>query len=618
MASPSGGVQRERLRAMRDTMVHRGPDDAGEYWTADATLGLAHRRLAIIDLSEAGHQPMADGRGELWIVFNGEIYNYKSLREELEQLGHRFRSTSDTEVILEAYRAWGERCLSRLNGMFAFALFDSRTRQLLLARDRAGEKPLFYRHADGQLLFASELKALMANPEVPREVDRDALTEYLTYGYVWGDRCMLRGIRKLPPAHAMTYRLGSGEARVWRYWQLPQAVASAGRAEELADELEQLLADSVRRQLVADVPVSILLSGGLDSSLITALAARCSTKPVRTFNVSFPGHSEFDEAPQARLVAGHFGTEHVELTAEPGTVDLLPQLARQYDEPLGDPSMVPTYLVSRLISQRAKVALGGDGGDELFGGYLHYSWIPVQQRVRRVVPGAIRALGATAAAHLLPVGFPARNQMLGLRRDMSHHIAQVRVYFDAVSRRRLLAPAWRSGTAEEITPEERKASLCDPAQTPLQRAVRNDFSTYMVDDVLVKVDRASMLASLEVRAPMLDYRVIEFAIGRVPDELKASRHARKVLLRHLARRLLPRGYDVSRKRGFSVPDQWFSGAWGGFMQEVLVQADARLFDQRFIQQLVKAQQRGRRHSERLFALTMFELWRRAYGVALPI
>jgi asparagine synthase (glutamine-hydrolysing) len=370
-----GVGDRAPLAAMRDTLRHRGPDDSGEWWSADGRVGLGHRRLAVIDLSPGGHQPMSDETGTT-IVFNGEIYNYRELRTELETAGHCFRSRSDTEVILKAYAAWGADCLARLDGMFAFALMDAQAGRLFMARDRAGEKPLYYSMTGRRMTFASELKALMAHPATPRRIDAAALDAYLAYGHVQGSLCILAGVHKLPAAHALTFDVASGAVHIWRYWDLPpEAPDTTASLDSLAQELESLMEAAVRRQLVADVPVGVLLSGGIDSGLVTALAARVSDRPIRTFTMTVPGHPGLDEAPFARAVAQHCGTVHTELAAESVSFDLLPMLARQYDEPLGDSSIVPTYAVCRLIREHATVAFGGDGGDELFGGYPHYSWL---------------------------------------------------------------------------------------------------------------------------------------------------------------------------------------------------------------------------------------------------
>jgi asparagine synthase (glutamine-hydrolysing) len=602
---------------MRDTMQHRGPDDAGVWRSADGCVGLGQRRLAIIDLSPGGHQPMCDATGGCWITYNGEIYNYRELRRELQALGQPFRTQSDTEVILAAYNAWGAESLSRLSGMFAFGLYDSRTRCLLLARDRAGEKPLYYRHTDDGLVFASELKALLADPRCPRRLDLEAVDQYFAYGYVPGARCILQGISKLPQGHAMLFDVGRNVLKVWPYWTLPDAAPDpGGSVEDLCATLETLLEDSVRRQLVADVPVGVLLSGGIDSSLVTAMAARVSSEPVRTFTITFPGYEAYNEAGYARLVAAHFGTRHTELAAEPATAEILPDLARQYDEPLGDSSMVPTYLVSRLIRRHATVALGGDGGDELFGGYLHYAWVRRQELARRVLPAPLRAAVSRAASRLLPPGVRGRHYVIGLAGDVAHSIAHANLFFDHRSRGRLLAPlaasgAWPSGRAEEY-----KAGLCADGRTGLQQATRADFRAYLVDDILVKVDRASMLTSLEVRAPWLDPRIIELAFGRLPDALRAVGSERKILPRRLAARLLPAALDLDGKRGFAIPlDEWLRGDWGRYVESVLGAAEEDIFDRAEIAWLLANHRRGLSNGQRLFALTMFELWRREYRVA---
>jgi asparagine synthase (glutamine-hydrolysing) len=610
---------RELLGAMGATLGHRGPDDAGEWWSPEGDVGLGHRRLAIIDLSPGGHQPMADASGQFVIVYNGEIYNFQDLRRELTARGHRFRTASDTEVILEAYRAWGVDCLGHFNGMFAFALYDRGQQRLFLARDRAGEKPLYFRRTPASFCFASELKALLADPACPRRLDLEALNFYLAYGYVPGDRCILQGVQKLPPAMGLTYELATGQLRQWRYWDLPQPDPGKGAdPEALAQEAETLLKDSVRLRLIADVPVGILLSGGLDSSLVTAMAAQVATGRVRTFTVAFPGHGALDEGPYARLVAKHWGTEHTELVAAKASVALLPELARQYDEPLGDHALVPTYLVTRLIRQHATVALAGDGGDELFGGYQHYNFLQRHAGLRRCLPGPLRALVAGAAARFLPLGFKGRHHLMGLSGDLAWGIAHVNLFFDARARRRL-APLLRDAGEEAVLlPETTRASLCRRDHSLLQQATRADFRTTLADGYLAKVDRASMLNSLEVRAPFLDHRLVEFAFGRLPDELRATAQARKVLLQRLAGRLLPPTFDAGRKQGFTMPlATWFTGEWGTFMEGVLAEADPRLLDPGMVRQLIAGQRRGYANIDRLFLLTMLELWRREYQVSLP-
>lgn len=603
------------LVEMRDSLRHRGPDDEGAWWSDDRLVALGHRRLAIIDLSAAGRQPMADIPGRLQIVFNGEIYNYQEVRRELESRNHVFRTATDTEVILKAYLEWGDDCLRRLNGMFALALYDQTGRRLLLARDRAGEKPLFYRHESGTLVFASELKALLTDPSCPRSLNVEALDFYLAFGYVPGDRCLLNGIHKVPQGHALVFDLTSGEIRTWPYWELPQpATMEVPQDDELVAELEEILLDSVRLRLIADVPVGVMLSGGVDSSLVVAMAARVSARRVKTFNISFPGHAGFDEAPYAREVARHFDTEHVELAAEMATLDLLPELARQYDEPIADSSMVPMYLVSRLIRKEATVALGGDGGDELFGGYWQHTWVQQQARMGGWIPRPAKRLARSAVSRLLPVGTKGRNYLFGLTADWPMNIVQFNVFFDEDARHRLLAPLGHA-RPRRGAPELYKAVLCTDRESPLQQATALDFRTYLVDDILVKVDRASMLCSLEVRAPFLDPRLIEFAFHKVPDRLRATAHDRKILSRRLAERVLPSTLDLKRKQGFALPlRKWLKGDWGRYIEDVLTGGEADLFDRRIVRQLLAGQRGGFSNMQRLFALTMIELWRREYRI----
>jgi len=560
---------------------------------------------------------MQDAGGGTCIVFNGEIYNFADLRGELMAEGHAFSTQSDTEVILAAYREWGTECLSRLNGMFAFALYDSRRRLIFLARDRAGEKPLFYSLTNSALRFASELKGLMADPGLPRRIDPETLDCYLAMGYVPGGRSILQGVNKLPPAHALVFELNSGQSRLWRYWQLPEQSASAASGEidetALLDELETLLEDAVRRQLVADVPVGVLLSGGVDSSLVTAMAVRTAAK-VKTFTIRFPGFGQYDETEHARLIARHFGTEHVELDAAESTVDLLPLLARQFDEPMVDSSMIPTCLVSRLVREHCTVALGGDGGDELFGGYAQYNRLLWLQQKLGGIPLQLRRTVANAAGALLPTGFKGSNWLQALSVDLKSGLPLILSLFDRGTRQRLMAgqSGWEP-VAERIR-EQRVPKSADL----LQRATRMDFGNYLAEDILVKVDRASMLNSLEVRAPLLDYRLIEFAFGQVPSQLKATDSSRKILLKKLAQRILPRQFDLRRKQGFSIPlASWLqSGPWKEFFHSVLLDSESTLFDRKETGRLLAGQARGRVNSERLFALVLFELWRREYRISM--
>jgi asparagine synthase (glutamine-hydrolysing) len=619
VVSPGGVPLEYPLERMRETLAHRGPDDAGAWWSSDRRVALGHRRLAVIDPSPAGHQPMCSTSGQSVIVFNGEIYNYRDLRHELEARGSLFRTATDTEVILEGYEAWGVDVLGRLNGMFAFGLVDLGRGELLLARDRAGEKPLFIGRFADRFVFGSELKALLADPLAPRVLDRTALDFYLAYGYVPGARCLLRGFQKLPAAHALTLALDTGVERTWEYWRAPQPAwpgspdrASRPSTRRLADELSRLLEDAVARQLVADVPIGVLLSGGLDSSLIAAMAVRGSATRVRTFTVTFPGHPSHDEGPHARLVASHLGTDHTELEAEAAVVDLLPELARQFDEPIADSALVPTFLLARLIRRHATVAVGGDGGDELFGGYPHYRWLMDLSRVKRVVPSAARSAASRVGA-ALPAGVRGRHHLVGLTGDIGESIAHVNLYFDRASRSRVVPLA---ATEDGPDPEAWRGGLGAGSADPRDRAMRADFASTLADGYLVRVDRASMKAGLEVRAPFLDHRLVEFAMSRVPPALKVTRRARKILLQRLAERLLPPTFDRRRKQGFTMPlGAWFSQGWGDLFADTLG-ADTDLFDRAAVDRLIAGQRAGRANTARLFALTMLALWRKEYKIAL--
>lgn len=608
--------RREWLLPGRDAMMHRGPDDAGLWWSDDGQVGLAQRRLSIIDLSAAGHQPMHDPTQQFTIVFNGEIYNFEDLRKELIVQGVAFASHSDTEVILAAYKVWGTECLTRLNGMFAFALYDSVKQTLFLARDRAGEKPLYLFQSDGEIRFASELKGLLEDQSIPRRVNRESLDCYLSFGSVPGERCILQGFNKLPPAHAQLFDLKTGKHKTWRYWSLPELEIAPDESQvsdvELLNELEQLLEDSVRRQLVADVPVGILLSGGVDSSLVTALAVRSSSN-VQTYSVGFPGHGAYDETEHARLVARHFGTKHTELVPEPSGADLLVRLARQFDEPMVDSSMIPTFLVSQLVRQSCTVALGGDGGDELFGGYGYYSRLIWLQKRLGYVPQGLRRLVSIASEKLLPVGLRGRNWFQSLGENLNTGIPLISGLFDQTMRKSLMAnyPGWHT-MAESILSQR------VPVHPDLiQRVTRMDFQNYLAEDILVKVDRASMLNSLEVRAPFLDHRVIDFAFGRVPTRLKTTMTDKKIILKQLCEKLLPPAFDRQRKQGFSIPlAQWLKGGeMREMFYEILERSDG-IFDQKTISGLLSGQDRGRGNSQRLFSLVMFEIWRREYKVSL--
>tara|TARA_B100000787_G_scaffold151224_1_gene124183 strand:+ start:208 stop:2079 length:1872 start_codon:yes stop_codon:yes gene_type:complete len=616
-ASTTPIESRAWLKRGRDAIAHRGPDDAGLWWSDDGYVGFGHRRLSILDLSSAGHQPMEWKSTGCTLVFNGEIYNHHSLRDELVMLGYNFSSQCDTEVILAAYDKWGIDCLRHFKGMFAFALFDSRRKRLFLARDRAGEKPLFYSHKDGTIKFGSELKALMADDSFERRLSPRALDMYLGMGYISGADCILAGVNKLPPAHYAIFSLDSGTLDIDSYWDLPPKVSESCKSvndSDLVDKLENLLEKSIRMQLLADVPVGILLSGGVDSSLITAIASRISTK-VKTFTVGFSGHSDYDETAHARLISDYFKTEHIELNAGDVGPEILASLARQYDEPMVDSSMLPTYLVSSLVREHCTVALGGDGADELFGGYAHYSRILKSSKLTSLLPGIVGDNIASAATYCLPQGMRGRNWLRALSCDLKTGLPLIASLFDSRFREKLLLTSQldiSDENAEQIWRKRIPISDC-----LLDRTTRMDFKNYLPEDILVKIDRASMLNSLELRAPFLDTDIIEFAFSEVPSRLKANQNQRKIILKKLSAKLLPPEFDMQRKQGFSIPlGDWLkNGSWRDFFCATLYAEDST-FDQRAVKELFKGIDAGRANGERLFALVMFELWRKEYKILI--
>jgi asparagine synthase (glutamine-hydrolysing) len=558
---------------------------------------------------------MTDETSDIVIVFNGEIYNYKDLRKELISVGYKFRTESDTEVLINAYKCWGEFCTKKLNGMFSFALLDKRKNHLFLSRDRAGEKPLFYSLYENKFRFSSELKGILKDPSFDASVNRIAVDCYLTIGSVPGDLSIFKHVKKLKSGHSLLLDLNTfSEPLIWEYWKLPTLdEQSQSSDDELLNELEGLLEDSVRLQLLsADVPVGILLSGGIDSSLVTAMASRIS-KNVKTFTITFPGHKKFDESKYAEIVANHFGTDHIKLSGSEVSIQDFKDLSMQFDEPMADSSSIPTYLVSKLIREHCTVALGGDGGDELFGGYPYYSRLKHLKGRLDKFPEMMRYFVAKTSASLLPIGFRGRNWAKELDSDLETELPMTSSFFDKTEREKLFGyPKEWFYAAESI---QRKSI---PVISDLvDRATRYDFANYMCNDILVKVDRSSMMNSLEVRAPFLDYRIIDFAFGKVPSSLKANQQDKKILLKKLCKKVLPAELDFNRKQGFSIPlASWLTekGEWKDFFHDILLDNNDSLFDKKYVESLLRGQANGRNNSERIFSLVVFELWRKNYNV----
>jgi asparagine synthase (glutamine-hydrolysing) len=607
------GLDEGLIRKMSDTLFHRGPDDSGLWINSGKTVGLAHRRLSIIDLSEAGRQPMSDSEGKIWITYNGEIYNFREIREELKQKGCKFKSHTDTEVIINAYKEWGTNCLQRFNGMFVFGIYDEKAKIIFMARDRVGKKPLYYAQHNDRFAFVSEIKALLEDKSFSREIDLKALNFYLTFGYIPGELCIFGAIRKLLPAHAMIYNLTTGQKKVWEYWRPPLPIEKNLNEDELLEELEVLLEDSVRFRMISDVPLGAFLSGGIDSSLVVAMMSRVSGSPVKTFSIGFE-EDKYNELPYARVVAKHFKTDHHEIMVKPDAFSILPELIRQFDEPFADSSMIPTYYVSKATREYVKVALSGDGGDELFGGYSQYPGTLGNYYTAMFVPSFVRK-GIARAAEYLPKKFIGKRQLLRLKFDpygafidRSSHL-----YFKERYRKLLL----KNDVFNDLNllePEaSRKEYLSKKPYDFINRLTYADFMTYLPDDILVKVDRASMLVSLEVRAPFLDYRIAEFSFGNIPGNLKVRGITTKYLLKKLVRKLLPKELDINRKWGFAVPvSEWFRGVLHDKVREILLDNKNHYFNRSYIEKLLNWHKAGVDHSGRLYALLVFSLWSAFY------
>ena len=597
------------VRAMCSVIRHRGPDDEGV--RVEAGVGLGMRRLSIIDLA-TGHQPIGSEDGAVQVVFNGEIYNFGELRAELTRAGHRFATTTDTEVIVHGYEQWGRGVFERLRGMFGIALWDSRARALWLARDRVGIKPLYYTEHTGRLFFGSELKSLLAAGAVARAIDPQSLAHYLAFLYTPPDRAIFEGVQKLPPGHLLCWR--DGHASLTSFWTPPTDEALRLDETEAEEMLLARLRDAVRSHLMSDVPLGAFLSGGVDSSVVVALMAEASSRPVKTFSIGFD-EPAYDELDAARLMAQHVGAEHHEFIVRPDALAIVDQLVAHFDEPFGDPSAIPTWYVSELARQHVTVVLSGDGGDELFAGYDRY--VPHAQVTRfDTLPLPGKRTLAGLAARTLPHGARGQRFLRHVAGDEESRYIESVSFFGPDDRDALFDRGFQAHGA--MAPEDRmRARFAHVRHLPLvSRMMQVDFGTYLPDDVLTKVDRMSMAHSIESRVPLLDHHLAEFAM-RLPVALKLRDGQRKYLLKRVAARLLPSALLHRRKQGFGVPlGVWFRGKLRSAFQDVLLSPRARqrgYFQAREVQRLLDEHLTGRRdHDFRLWQLLMFELWHRKY------
>ena len=608
--TPAAVVER-----MTTSLAHRGPDARRARVAADGSVhvGLGHARLKIVDLSETADQPMASDDGRVQVVFNGEIYNFRELRASLEARGQRFRTASDTEVLLRLYEVEGPACVGRLEGMFAFAIWDGRQRRLLLARDRVGKKPLFYYASPSFVAFASEIKALLRHPEIAPEVHPQALPALFLYGYVPTPTTCYRGILKLPPGHLLRAD-ADGQIRIEAYWDVPLAPRSQRgwiTEAEAAARVRELVTAAVRRRLIADVPLGAFLSGGIDSTVVVGLMSQMCREPVRTFSIGFAGDPRFDETSYARIASRRFGTTHTEFVVEPSSIELVERLVWHHDGPFADSSAIPTYLLSRLTREHVTVALNGDGGDELFAGYLRFCAAVVSEGV----PAWVRQVAGRLLGGLPDWG-GHRSLLARLRKfagSVSLPFAErftrwVSVCYEDLGR--LLPGASRPGPLAALAPYLARCR----AGSPLTQLLYLNLKTYLLDDLLVKMDRCSMAHGLEARSPFLDRALLEYAFS-LPDSMKVRWGQTKWILRRAFADLVPPAILRRGKMGFGVPLRaWFTTDLRDYLQDILLAPDARLrrfVDQGYVRELCDAYLAGRAdHSHRLWTLLTFEVWLR--------
>ena len=611
-------VLQELMIKMADSMRHRGPDDRGVY--VQGPVGLGMRRLSIIDL-DTGHQPISNEDGSLWIVFNGEIYNHLDLRAELEKKGHRFKTRSDTEAIVHLYEEMGERCVERLRGMFALALWDARQQRLFLARDRIGQKPLYYSFTNGILRFGSEIKALLVDPEQDTDLDLVALDQYFTHGFVPYPYTIFRTIRKLPPAHYAL--LQDRHLEIARYWQVTYDGSDSRSEEQYLACLRELLAEAVRIRLMSDVPLGAFLSGGIDSSLVVALMSQASDAPVETFSIGFEEQS-YNELAHARRVAQHLGTNHHEFIVRSDLEDVLPRLSWHFDEPFADSSAIPTYYVSKMGRQHVTVALTGDAGDEVFAGYRRYQARRLAEQFNRL-PFTVRRRMIERVVRRLPEPstYYGSSWIKKLKRFVEYcavvedqpHTSRT-PFFTPLAKADLYASDLQAALDGRIQ-DNYVADYFDQVsgEDIVSQMMWVDLMTYLPDDILTKVDRMSMAVSLEVRTPLLDHKLIEF-MANVPVDWKLRGLTTKYLFKKIAAELLPTEIVRRPKQGFMVPlAAWFRDELHDFVRDVLLSSQCcqLYYQSAAVERLLTEHQAGQAdHSGRLWALLQFALWHETF------
>jgi asparagine synthase (glutamine-hydrolysing) len=610
----SPAEQRNVLAQMCNVIEHRGPDDEGFFVEDGVALGM--RRLSIIDLF-TGRQPISNEDGMVWIVFNGEIYNYRELRDDLIRRGHTFKTNTDTETIIHLYEEEGEACVTRLRGMFAFAIYDKRNRKLFIARDRVGVKPLHYALAGNRLVFGSEIKSLLQHPLVPRAVNLEAISDFLSFSYVPDPHTAFRGIRKLPPGHTLTFKDGFLVTRCYWDFNYPEQEpdVKVESEEYYIERLRELIAESVRMRLMSDVPLGAFLSGGIDSSAVVAMMARAMNRPVKTFSIGFT-ESSHDELHYARIAARHFNTDHHEFIVTPDVCRVVEEIVWHHDEPFADMSSVPTYIVSKMAREHVTVVLSGDGGDELFAGYERYLIDRQRQRFERV-PGFFRRNLMLRASRWLPRHVYGKNYLRNVALDPGARYIDSISCFDEDKKQLLLSNEFRR-TLARYNATDRFIKLFAAPGSPerLDHLLYLDSKTYLPGDIMTKVDRMSMAHSIEAREPLLDHKLIEFA-QQIPALFKLRGSQTKSILKKAMRGIIPDEIIHRPKQGFGVPMQkWFKEDLREMVMDTLTDSRTRqrgYFDQRVVGAILREHLSGRRDNSRhLWSLLMLELWHRAF------
>ncbi len=600
------------LQAMCEVIRHRGPDGDGYY--IDGAVGLGHRRLRIIDL-EGGKQPMSNEDGTIWITFNGEIYNFKQLQKDLEGRGHYFHSHSDTEAIIHAYEEYGGNCVEHINGMFSFCIWDAKRERLFLARDRVGKKPLYYYFDGKKFIFASEIKSIIQNRNIPREMDLTALRDYLVYQYIPPPKTIFKGIKKLPPGHYMVID-NKLNLTVKRYWDLNFIPDHSIEEGEWIEGLREKLLVAVKRRLISDVPLGAFLSGGVDSSAVVSMMSQLMDQPVKTFSIGFE-EEKFSEINYARIVANRFNTDHHEMIVKPDAIELLPKLAWEFDEPFADSSAIPTYYVSKMAREHVTVILSGDGGDEPFAGYRRYTFACHYQNRIDFIPGFLRRLVFGGLSSLVPHGMRGKGTLRHLSETLFERyrgfVTQDEPgYIDGILSGDVLREIGRENDNDYFLQYYNKFPKADY----LTKIQYLDIMTYLPEDILVKVDRASMLNSLETRAPLLDHELLEY-LAKIPSHLKVKNGETKYLLKKALEGILPEEILYRKKMGFGVPlVHWFKKDILEYTREILLSKQSierGFFNRRYIETILQAHQhRGRDLSAKIWSLLFFENWCRVW------